>query len=184
MQPVFDGEAFTKQLRETVIWCNYQIAQNPQTALERLRSIVPSADKSPTLFFLDDDKRANLVRAVIAERSMLVKKLRLAAQNNFEQSFRSGRLLIQFIYSCAFDNAAAIGSSGFFDGENYSPQSTWIYFYDSRNDDAHILSWVPGEYIDKVEKAISMISDYSLHWVEPTITRIPYIDQLKLLLRE
>jgi hypothetical protein len=67
-----------------------------------------------------------------------------------------------------YDGAAMVGSGGFFDVENFPPADTWITYIPGQSGKNYLsgflLSWVPEELVDVVDRGVRVDPSGSLRW--------------------
>lgn len=72
------------------------------------------------------------------------------------------------------DGSSMVASGGFFDVDNFPPADTWIAYILSEHGKEHLtgflLSWVPEELVDLVDRAIAVDNSGGIRWAydEPT----------------
>ena len=89
-----------------------------------------------------------------------------------------GRLLIYFPRADTCDGSAEQVSSGFFDSCSTPPWDTWVgYFIEEHKDFgyhgwAYLVAWIPHSFVDIAAKAMTVIAEGSLVWLEDSGTQL------------
>jgi hypothetical protein len=129
----FDMSLFKQQLNETILWCQYKIAQSTTHTSETLwsladRSATPSISKLVLSFYVPN-QRIEVVNTIFARRTQLIATLPPRPNVVLDGTLMDGRLVAFFIDHTLWDGAAESESKGFFDVNNVPACDTWVYFY-------------------------------------------------------
>jgi hypothetical protein len=95
-----------------------------------------------------------------------------------------GRLLFYNPYENLSDGAAEAETSGFFDADNCPAWETWVHFVYSSQDEsdhlwwhrAYLISWVPPQLVELVDKGINVNPEECIHWAEDVDE--PFVEEL------
>ncbi len=173
-RPLFgvgDEVPFQLRLAQTVAWCTPRAdPADPAGSLrsEELRPRVLETDRVAT------------VQAVWVHR-WLDNAVRSAEPARSAEDLGGGKLLVYFPDSNLSDGAAKAESGGFFDSDNVPPWDTWVGLFRDESADIsyvdHLVSWVPGEFIDSVERGINVNPEDCILWLADS--RVPLAAELR-----
>ncbi len=118
----------------------------------------------------DESFEDELSRVVVARSQALARD----SQGNGHDRGARGAILYFEPWLSLYDGVSMVASGGFFDVDNFPPADTWITYIVSEHGKEHLsgflLSWVPEELVDLVDRAIAVDNSGSIRWAydEPT----------------
>jgi hypothetical protein len=137
------------------------MAQVNPASLPSVTKRLRSPELQPSLVLSEartHQAREQIVQSVISKRSKLIRTLQHAQTT---PHLAQGRLLRYWPEENLADGAAEYASVGFFDADNTPPWDTWVAF--SRG---MLVSWVPGELVELVDKGINANPEGCIAWFE------------------
>jgi hypothetical protein len=81
-------------------------------------------------------------------------------------TLEGGKLLIHFPSEALFEGATESASDGFFGNDDALPWDTWVAYFYEPEDPNYLVSWIPPEAIDLVNKAVAVSSALYFIWME------------------
>lgn len=140
-----------QSLKDAMVWCIPRInLENPRWCL-RSPELRPDAD-----FYASEDpgffNEPGHILQVVQRRSTL-----LNVQG--ESPPLSGRLLLADFEITNHNRATEFESNGFFDWADNPPWDLWLGIYQG-----HLLSWIPTEFVDTVERSFLVECMNMLSW--------------------
>lgn len=137
------------------------MAQVNPASLSSVTKRLRSAELQPALVLSQartHAAREKIVQSVISKRSALIPTLQYVQT---APHGAQGRLLRYWPEENLADGAAEYASVGFFDADNTPPWDTWVAFSGGM-----LLSWVPAELIELVNKGIDVNPEGCIAWLE------------------
>jgi hypothetical protein len=153
-----DDKPFTLRLAETIAWCKDR--WNPADIQHSLRSV----DLQP---YLLAGSRASMVHFLALKRSTLLRPTQIEPTATQEELL-GGKLLCYFPDEGVWDSAAQWTTSGFFDDHDAPGWDTWVGLFEAGRRGSYLVSWVPSELKELVERGIAANPVECISWLEQT----------------
>jgi hypothetical protein len=188
--------AFKRRLVETIAWCTPRAAASIASLSLRSRDLQPSslreAEGHLRCAWKTSPEWSAAVDALAAKRAQLLRRDGQYPDVNSDALVR-GRLVLYYPDVSLADGAAWQESQGYFDIDNVPPWDSWVCFiYDELRqrslDDrlrpearhgpldheasyaSYLVSWVPPEYVARVDLALYVNPEQCIGWVDDVDT--------------
>jgi hypothetical protein len=160
-------DGFLRSLAETIAWCE------PRVNVTDSKRCLRSTDLKPCYRVYhgpDEDGDVWVDLAMIAEvevkRSALLTRWR-GAPVAPSTDFAGGRLLLHLIEQSNHNGLTADETSYFLDNNDTPPWDTWVQGYEPGSGSyPFLISWVPPEFIAKIQAAIEVECMGMLGWAD------------------
>lgn len=162
--------AFEERLAEAIVWCTERLA----LGLSR-RQVLRSRELRPEKFGREEQLHVRSEWVAASEHVARVRRERLAERGWLDgtraRGLAGGRLLVHDPRLQLFHRAAVEASEELFDVDFLPPWDSWVAWAGATSDEAawsvfdgYLVSWVPGELVESVEKVIGVSPSETIRW--------------------